>query len=120
MLERIKKVVSGSGLSNGEFADKIGVQRSSISHILSGRNKPSLDFVVKLLRAFPSVDSNWLLFGKGDDGGVTAEGEPAKVVTSVRDEDPAPYVRAIKTPGGKSPERIVIFFSDGSFKSYLP
>lgn len=48
-----------------EFADEIGVQRSSISHILSGRNNPSLDLVTKILNRFPEIDSNWLVLGKG-------------------------------------------------------
>ena len=51
--------------SASSFAEKIGVQRSSISHILSGRNKPSLDFVLKVLSSFPEVELYWLLNGKG-------------------------------------------------------
>lgn len=43
----------------------IGVQRSSISHILSGRNRPSLDFVQKILKVFPDIRSEWLVMGKG-------------------------------------------------------
>jgi transcriptional regulator with XRE-family HTH domain len=47
------------------FADKIGVQRSSLSHLLSGRNKPSLDFILKILDVFPDVDLYWMINGKG-------------------------------------------------------
>jgi transcriptional regulator with XRE-family HTH domain len=46
------------------FADKIGVQRSSLSHLLSGRNKPSLDFILKILDVFPDVDLYWMINGK--------------------------------------------------------
>ena len=53
-------------LSASAFADKIGVQRSGISHILSGRNKPSLEFVMKLHSYFPEVSLYWLLNGKGE------------------------------------------------------
>jgi transcriptional regulator with XRE-family HTH domain len=53
------------GLNPTQFADEIGVQRSSISHILSGRNNPSLDIVTKILNRFKEVDSNWLILGKG-------------------------------------------------------
>ena len=49
LIERIKKIINDSELSSAAFADQLGVQRSSISHILSGRNKPSLDFILKLL-----------------------------------------------------------------------
>src|SRR5574344_1176891 len=53
------------GLNPTQFADEIGVQRSSISHILSGRNNPSLDIITKILHRYVEVDSNWLVLGKG-------------------------------------------------------
>jgi len=49
-----------------QFADEIGIQRSSISHILSGRNNPSLDVILKILGRFKEIDSNWLILGKGN------------------------------------------------------
>ena len=64
MKNRIKKVMDENGLSASKFADKIGVPRSGLSHVLSGRNKPSLDYVLKVLNAFPKVDPNWLLLGR--------------------------------------------------------
>ena len=63
---RIHELITFYQLSSASFADQIGVQRSSISHILSGRNKPSLDFVLKTLKAFPTLSSDWLLHGQGD------------------------------------------------------
>ena len=59
--KRLQKVIDFYGESASSFAEKIGVQRSSISHILSGRNKPSLDFVLKVLSAFPEVELYWLM-----------------------------------------------------------
>ena len=64
IIERIKRIISDSGLSNSSFADKIGVPRSSISHILSGRNNPSLDLIIKILRNFDDINADFLL--KGD------------------------------------------------------
>ena len=63
---RLNKVMDYYQLSAAAFADKINVQRSSISHLLSGRNKPSLDFVLKLLDEFKEVELYWLLNGKGN------------------------------------------------------
>ena len=63
--ERIALILSTKGLSNAQFAERIGVQPSSISHLMSGRNKPSLDVVTKILRRFPEIQNDWLLFGKG-------------------------------------------------------
>jgi len=52
-------------MTSSQFADEIGIQRSSMSHVLTGRNKPSLEFVQRILKRFPEVDTNWLLFGTG-------------------------------------------------------
>lgn len=57
--------MQAQNLSSSQFADRIGVQRSGLSHILSGRNNPSLDFVLKVLAAFPDINPVWLLQGKG-------------------------------------------------------
>lgn len=64
--ERISKVISYSELSLSEFADEIEVQRSSISHITSGRNKPSLDFLIKIKNRFPELQWEWLIQGDGE------------------------------------------------------
>ena len=66
MIKRIKSLISVKNLSSSQFADLLGVQRSNISHILSGRNKPSLDFILKITEQFPSVSIEWLLKGKGE------------------------------------------------------
>ena len=64
-IKRLEKLLEYYNLSASAFADKIDVQRSSISHLLSGRNKPSLDFVLKVVEEFPDVDLYWILNGKG-------------------------------------------------------
>ena len=64
--ERITKVLEYSGFSASEFADEIDVQRSSISHIISGRNKPSLEFVTKIKNRFPELSWDWIILGIGE------------------------------------------------------
>ena len=64
-IKRLEIILDYYGLNASSFADKIGVQRSSLSHLLSGRNKPSLDFILKILDVFPDVDLYWILNGKG-------------------------------------------------------
>ena len=64
-VKRLEIILDYYTLNASSFADKIGVQRSSMSHLLSGRNKPSLDFVLKILDVFPDVDLYWILNGKG-------------------------------------------------------
>ncbi|MCF8363427.1 MAG: helix-turn-helix domain-containing protein [Prolixibacteraceae bacterium] len=66
MRERILKFIEKEGLTAGEFADKIGVQRSSVSHVLNGRNNPGFSFIQKILDTYPEINSRWLLTGAGD------------------------------------------------------
>ncbi|WP_445458026.1 helix-turn-helix domain-containing protein [Flavobacterium sp. HNIBRBA15423] len=65
-IKRLQIILDYYGLSASAFADRIDVQRSSISHLLSGRNKPSLDFILKVIEIFPEVDLYWILNGKGN------------------------------------------------------
>ncbi len=65
MKERLIQLLDLEQLSPSKFADIIGVQRSSISHVLSGRNKPSFDFLQKTLKAFPALNASWLMMGEG-------------------------------------------------------
>ncbi|MGC8866551.1 MAG: helix-turn-helix domain-containing protein [Bacteroidales bacterium] len=64
MIERIQKIMQEKNLSASQFAEALGIQRSGLSHILSGRNQPSLEFVKKLIQRFPDVDLYWLLTGE--------------------------------------------------------
>ena len=108
--KRLELILGHHGLNATGFADAIGVPRSSISHILGGRNKPSLDFVMKLVQRFPEVNLYWLLNGKGE-------------------YPPAPEPEAYSAPqagpvdrisGGPFAERIVIFYSDGTYREFKP
>lgn len=64
--ERIELLMRCYDLSPSQFADKTGIQRASVSHILSGRNKPSLEVMLKIYDAFPAVDMKWLMMGVGE------------------------------------------------------
>ena len=65
--ERIELLMRCYDLSPSQFADKTGIQRASVSHILSGRNKPSLEVMLKIYDAFPGVDMKWLMMGVGEE-----------------------------------------------------
>jgi transcriptional regulator with XRE-family HTH domain len=65
MKERLIQLLDLEQLSPSKFADIIGVQRSSISHVISGRNKPSFDFLERTLKAFPGLNASWLILGEG-------------------------------------------------------
>ena len=63
ILNRIKKVISDNNLSNSEFAEKIGIPKSSVSHLLSERNNPSLDVIIKISEIFEDISTDYLIFG---------------------------------------------------------
>ncbi len=107
-IKRLKKVIDFYGETASSFAEKIDVQRSSISHILSGRNKPSLDFIMKVLSSFPEVELYWLLNGKGEFPAKSREN--SQNIKASADHS--------KPIANKEIERIVVFYNDGSFNSY--
>ena len=65
ILERIKVLLNHYELSVSAFADRIGIQRSTMSHILNGRNRPSLDFIMKVTQTYPEINLYWLIHGEG-------------------------------------------------------
>ena len=65
MKDRIAHIIRAKNLTAAEFAVRLGIQPSNISHLLSGRNNPSLDFVRKLKETFPEYNLDWIIFGKG-------------------------------------------------------
>ncbi len=138
---RIQKVIDYYSLSASGFADKVGVQRSSISHILSGRNKPSLDFVMKILKAFPEVDLYWLLNGKGtfpksetpppvqkvetptptDSQNlfteVQSEKKEVEASTNIPQQPQKILERQISS-AEKEIDKVIIFYKDGTYQLY--
>lgn len=65
MNERLRQFLTMEDLTPARFADIMGIQRSGISHLLAGRNKPSFEFIQKMMTAFPDLNSEWLILGKG-------------------------------------------------------
>ena len=131
---RLRKVIDFYDETASSFAENIGVQRSSISHILSGRNKPSLDFVLKVLSAYPDVELYWLLNGKGtfplasktDQESLTTEtpksnqAGSSQINSNSETTDKGAINSSPTTFDKKSIERIIIFYSDGTFKNFKP
>ncbi len=142
-VKRLETVLDYYGLNASAFADKIGVQRSSMSHLLSGRNKPSLDFVMKILEVFPDVDLYWILIGRGTfpknndkDLEISQFSTPIEYNQNVGsdlfssaeiNEDEKKETK--KSSASKNVninfeddkiEKIVLFYKNGTFKAYSP
>ena len=143
-VKRLETLLDYYGLNASTFADKIGVQRSSMSHLLSGRNKPSLDFVMKILEVFPDVDLYWILIGKGsfpknnDDNLEIPESSPtpiasnenigtdlfSSVETNEEEKKEIKKASSLKNVNinfeDDEIEKIVLFYKNGTFKAYSP
>jgi len=127
MIDRILSVIKLKNLSPSQFADEIGFQRSGMSHLLSGRNKPSLEFILKVLKRFPEIDPGWLLLGKSktDTEVTNFEISSFPVEKSTNEKRPDEKNKSIKDSEGQektesSIEKIVILYRDRSFKDYNP
>ena len=125
---RLELIFEYYDLNASGFADKIDVGRASISHLLSGRNKPSLDFVMRIIKTFPEVELYWLLNGKGrfpnidgtEDGFTSSSPIPPKKEDASENENQSEKTILPKNLQSDDVERIVIFFKNGSFTSFTP
>lgn len=136
MIDRILEILKTKNLPPAQFADMIGVQRSSISHLISGRNKPSLEFIQKILKTFPDINTDWMLFGKGkmieNENSVDQsthrsmdlfpndQMQQEKVFEPKKQESEKVQKKKWTDSEGKKIEKIVCFFKDNTFREYLP
>ena len=122
LIARIKVLMEQHELNASSFAEIIGVQRSSISHVLSGRNKPSLEFLAKIEAAFEEVSFEWLLKGEENKAPIStpppirseiSSGNESVKIAQKRTEEPLP-------PRSKEDiVKIVHYYADGSFDSFF-
>lgn len=146
MKDRILRVMEREGLTPSRFAEAIGIQRSAMSHIISGRNNPSLDVLIKILERFTYVDSDWLLFGKGEMIREHVMTEPNLFTDLSRNPEIQPEIQAapenrremrVESPvntckqpvieqivcadkPSKNVSKIMIFYSDNTFDTFIP
>lgn len=129
--DRILKLLNTENLSSARFADLVGVQRSNISHILSGRNNPGLDFLQKVLIRFPLINSEWLLLGKGEMFKQTKQTELN--FNTNKEENTEHMVKKnidteiLREPGfipisakPKNIQQIMVFYDDQTFEVLIP
>ncbi len=123
--KRLQKILDFYGVTATSFSEKIAFNRSTISHLLSGRNKPSLEFVMKVLQTYPEVDLYWLLYGKGSFP--TPLNKVNTQIKATSKQNTLPGVEAensifenmvLKNSNTSAIERIILCFKDGTFKQY--
>ncbi len=150
MKEKLEFIRQKEQMNASELAKKLGVEASAISHIKSGRNKPSFDFVVKILAAFPHINPDWLLLDRGpysradvsdtvplvdvaaavaredmsSPAGEVSLFDAAENIASSQSVQSAQNSTELNFPlphrSGKIVERIIVLYSDKSFESYNP
>lgn len=142
MIGRITQIMEREGLTPSKFAEAIGIQRSAMSHILNGRNNVSLDVLIKILERFTYVDSDWLLFGRGEMSREhkavqpdlfsntainPSEGQSAleyrkeiRVDTPVNNIKPPVVEKVIQQETAtKKVSKIMVFYSDNTFDTFI-
>ncbi|HIZ86983.1 MAG TPA: helix-turn-helix domain-containing protein [Candidatus Coprenecus pullistercoris] len=129
MNRRLQQFLELEQMKPAQLADVLGIQRSSVSHLLAGRNKPGYEFIQKFLLKFPSVNPDWLLLGRGkpfrdqqapsfaasdsDGHDQNLFSEETLPDTAVSDIEPE-YTNA------REVKRVTLFYSDGTFKEFYP
>ncbi len=134
--ERLEKLIESENITQTQFADRIGIKRSTLSHIMNGRNAPSLDVLQKALNVFRSISADWLILGVGPMYRTTNSHQqtlfdvrpemPEQIETVVMPEmpaklpEPAPVAKTTETANSeataKNIVKIVVFYSDNTFE----
>ncbi|MBP7507813.1 MAG: helix-turn-helix transcriptional regulator [Prolixibacteraceae bacterium] len=148
MKDRIIKFIESEHITAAEFADRIGVQRSSVSHVLSGRNNPGFSFIQKILESFPSINPRWLIIGEGEIynsnmkntviesssknlfSDIKKNSEPKEINTVFSKEKPEikedhlikheTVENVIKTGSTRRIVKVLIFYDDHTFEDFQP
>lgn len=140
MINRINLIMRAKNITAKQFAEEIGIQPSGMSHILGGRNNPSLEFALKVLRRYPEIDANWLLLGRGAMYGDNKD-SVAETVSQQIFENRVPIADDADVVDNSSPDtgeslwddegtglsddgrrvvRMLLMYSDNTFSEFLP
>ncbi|MDR1666380.1 MAG: helix-turn-helix domain-containing protein [Bacteroidales bacterium] len=146
MKDRLNHLIETEGLTPSGFADKLGINRPTMSHVLSGRNHPGYDFIRTVLLSYPRLNAEWLLLGKGSmykhpPGNVQKElfpfpeqerplpcptlsanaaPEPPQITNRASEKAEPPPSSVLSTFRNKNIERIIVFYGDKTFAAYQP
>jgi len=92
IINRIDSFIKSKKMTRSKFANEVGVQRSNLAHFFNGRNKPSLDFFLKIKRKYPEVDLNWMIYGEKSSLNSTNKADSNEI------------------------DSVIIFYKNGTFK----
>ena len=128
--KRLRHLLENERLTSSQFAKIVGYRPSSISHILSGRNKPGFDFLQEILKKFDTINPDWLILGRGEiykttdsvlDNSKKSTIKESINTSQVKSEPDSPYVSNVKVEtDGKVIVKVLVFYSDKTFTEYIP
>jgi transcriptional regulator with XRE-family HTH domain len=131
--DRLEQLITKLGETPNSFSEKLGVQRSSLSHLLSARNKPSVDFFEKLLAVYPSLNLTWLITGNGEmmANEIVAPSKQNMAETILGQQTPPSpsdekvgeklgHGLGIHLDGSMKPTKVMLFYANGTFEIYEP
>jgi len=130
--DRLEQLMAKLGENAASFSEKLGVQRSSLSHLLSARNKPSVDFLEKLLAVYPSLSITWLITGKGEmmpdevpsplkqDTTEMISGQTDKKLSGMDTVSKTNQRFDIQQSNSMKPIKVMLFYANGTFEVYQP
>ncbi len=128
IVERLKKILSYYHLTSAQFAKELGIQKSSVSHLLSGRNKPSFQFLSKLTQRYPEINLKWFIAGEGDIFDSEINNRKETILTSPSENENDRFEKGLseknktnkKLAAEKSTtseiENIILIYDNDSFK----
>ncbi len=128
-IKRLEELMEQQQLNAAAFAEKIGVQRSSVSHVLSKRNRPSLDFILKIEAQFEEVSFDWLLLVKSKPSlhshslsvseiNLAADLEPTQTPAEIPSSSPTVPIETRIT--SEETIQVIQTYKDGTFRVFLP
>ena len=141
--DRLAHILRAKNLTASQFADLMEIQPSNVSHLLNGRNKPSIDFLIKLKETFPEYSFDWIIMGKkpitiNEPNPVNADNQEIKsnkiedmrvvefddIDENLDEKVPEmmdnPFENKVQQIDNKEIERILIVYSDKTFEVLIP
>jgi predicted transcriptional regulator len=123
--KRLQKIIDFYGVTAATFSENLAFNRSTISHLLAGRNKPSLEFVMKVLQTYPEIDLYWLLYGKGSFPTPITKVSAKIKASNIQEKIPEVEAKnsifensVLKNSNTSAIERIILCYKDGTFMQY--
>ncbi len=110
--DRLTQILTHKQMSSSAFADFLDIQRSNMSHYLSGRNKPGVDILQRILNKFPDINADWLIMGRGE---MSSNGQ-TDIFQGYSAPVPPPVLK--KVVQNRKVDKITVYFDDGTFQDF--